>query len=250
MKKIRVILFFLVGMCFFGADVFAQTPAVKPSPENWLKKKGSELVSILSEEETKTRYVKLRRIAREVFNQQEMTRLSMGRYWRDLSADQQAALQYLFFDYFVVTYGTASLGVEKVDIKITEKQPSGRDILLKTQINVDFNGLVPETAAAKTAQKKQTAGKNDESYFEILFALRETPAGYYIRDAKVEGQSVLMFLRSQMEKELQTAGYDPEVFLEAMRKKINLRYRAAEDMAKARAEKKQSAQPSAGGRKQ
>ena len=85
MKKIRVILFFWVGMCFFGADVFAQTPAVKPSPENWLKKKGSELVSILSEEETKTRYVKLRRIAREVFNQQEMTRLSMGRYWRDLS---------------------------------------------------------------------------------------------------------------------------------------------------------------------
>ena len=250
MKKIRAILFFLVGMCFFGADVCAQTPTVKPSPESWLKKKGSELVSILSEEETKTRYVKLRRIAREVFNQQEMTRLSMGRYWRDLSADQQAALQYLFFDYFVVTYGTASLGVEKVDIKITEKQPSGRDVLLKTQINVDFNSLVPEKAAAKTAQKKQTAGKSDESYFEILFALRETPTGYYIRDAKVEGQSVLMFLRSQMEKELQAAGYDPEVFLEAMRKKINLRYRAAEDMAKARAKKKQSAQPSAGGQKQ
>lgn len=249
MKKIQTVLFLLVGVCFFCADAYAQTPAVKLSPENWLKKKGSELVSILSEEETKTRYVKLRRIAKEVFNQQEMARLSMGRYWRDLSADQQAALQYLFFDYFVVTYGTTSLGVEKVDIKITEKQPSGRDILLKTQVDVDFNGIIPKEAAAKAAQEKRAAGKNDETYFEILFALREIPSGYYIRDAKVEGQSVLMFLRSQMEKELQAAGYDPEVFLEAMRKKINLRYRAAEDMAKARTEKKQSAQSSDGGQK-
>lgn len=247
MKKIRSFLFFLLGVCFFCADVCAQTPAVKLSPENWLKKKGSELVSILSEEETKIRYVQLRRIAREVFNQQEMTRLSMGRYWRDLSADQQAALQYLFFDYFVVTYGSISLGGEKVDIKITEKQLSGRDILLKTQINVDFDGVVPAGSAVKTAQKKQADGKNNENYFEILFALRETPAGYYIRDAKVEGQSVLMFLRSQMEKELQSAGYDSEVFLEAMRKKINQRYRAAEDLAKAAAAKKQSARPSAAG---
>ena len=250
MKKIRSFLFFLLGICFFCTDVCAQTPAVKLSPENWLKKKGSELVSILSEEETKTRYVKLRRIAREVFNQQEMTRLSMGRYWRDLSADQQAALQYLFFDYFVVTYGTISLGGEKVNIKITEKQPSGRDILLKTQISIDFDGAVPAGSAGsalKTVQKKQADGKNDESYFEILFALRETPSGYYIRDAKVEGQSVLMFLRSQMEEELRSAGYDPEVFLEALRKKINQRYRAAEDLAKAAAAKKQPARPSAAG---
>ncbi|MGN1079800.1 MAG: ABC transporter substrate-binding protein [Alphaproteobacteria bacterium] len=250
MKKVRTFLFLLVGICCFCSGVRAQTPAVKLSPENWLKKKGSELVSILSEEETKTRYVKLRRIAKEVFNQQEMTRLSMGRYWRDFSADQQADLQYLFFDYFVVTYGTVSLGVEKVDIKITEKQQSGRDVLLKTQINVDFNGLVPKEIGSKAAQEKQAAGKKDETYFEILFALREIPSGYYIRDAKVEGQSVLMFLRSQMEKELQSAGYDAQAFLDAIRKKINLRYRAAEDMAKTRAGKKQSAQSSAGGQKQ
>lgn len=95
--------------------------------------------------------------------------------------------------------------------------------MLKTQISIDFDGAVPAGSAGsalKTVQKKQADGKNDESYFEILFALRETPSGYYIRDAKVEGQSVLMFLRSQMEEELRSAGYDPEVFLEAMRKKL------------------------------
>lgn len=248
MKKIRNFLFVLVGVCCFCANARAQTQSVKPSPESWLKKKGGELVAVLSEEETKTRYVKLRRIAKDVFNQQEMTRLSMGRYWRDFSADQQAALQYLFFDYFVVTYGASSLYVENVDIKVTEKQPSGRDILLKTRVNVDFGGGIFQNGS-NAAQANRPAAKDDENYFEILFALREIPSGYYIRDAKVEGQSVLMFLRSQMEKELQSAGYDPEAFLENMRKKINLRYRAAEDMAKAKSEKKRASASFAGGRK-
>lgn len=234
MKKIQGLLFFLIGVFCFCCDVCAQTPTVKATPENWLMKKGKELVSILSEDETKTRYVKLRRIAKEVFNQQEMTRLSMGRYWRDLSADQQSSLQYLFFDYFVVTYGTFSLGSKDINIKIVEKQPSGRDVLLKTQVDVNFEGLLLNDTSAKTSQKQTEKDKNG---FEILFALRETPSGYYIRDAKFEGQSVLMFLRSHMEKELQSAGYEPEAFLDSLRKKIDKRYRAAEEMAEAKAKK-------------
>lgn len=239
-------MFFLVGACSCCVNAFAQTPAVKDTPENWLIKKGKELVSILSEEQTKSRYVKLRQIAKEVFNQQEMSRLAMGRYWRDLSADQQSALQYLFFDYFVVTYGSTSLGLKNVDIKITDKQPSGRDILLKAVVDINFSGSAKKEILGQHAQGKNNEENKDKSYFEIMFALREIPSGYYIRDAKVEGQSVLMFLRAQMEKELQTAGYNPEAFLESLRKKINSRYRAAEDMAKAEAEKKQYARPIGG----
>ena len=236
MRKIKIFLFLLAGFCCFNTAAFAQSQPTRVSPEDWLMKKGKELISILSEEETKTRYVRLRRIAREVFHQKEMSRLAMGRYWRDFTPDQQAALQYLFFDYFVVSYGSTSLGAADVDIKITEKQPSGRDILLKAQVKVDFNSFVPNDLLDKPSSGEE----NTKDYFEILFALREIPSGYYIRDAKVEGQSVLMFLRSQLEKDLRTAGNDPNVFLDAMRQKINLRYRAAEDMARAKAEKKRS----------
>ncbi len=241
MRKIKVFLFLLAGFCCFNTAAFAQAQPTRVSPEDWLMKKGKELVSILSEEETKTRYVKLRRIAKEVFHQKEMSRLAMGRYWRDFTPDQQAALQYLFFDYFVVSYGTTSLGTADVNIKITEKQPSGRDILLKTQISVNFDGALPKELPGKVSINNNAADNNTDNYFEILFALREIPSGYYIRDAKVEGQSILMFLRSQLESDLQAAGYDPNALLDSMRQKINLRYRAAEDMAKANSEKKQSA---------
>ena len=161
-------MFFLIGACGCCVNVFAQTPAVKDTPENWLIKKGKELVSILSEEQTKSRYVKLRQIAKEVFNQQEMSRLAMGRYWRDLSADQQSALQYLFFDYFVVTYGSTSLGLKNVDIKITDKQPSGRDILLKAVVDINFSGSAKKEILGQHAQ-----GKNNEENKDKINQLKE-----------------------------------------------------------------------------
>ncbi len=231
----KICFYFFVSL--FSFDVFAQTVSAKISPEDWLMNKGKELVKILSEEQTKARYVKMRRIAKDVFNQQEMSRLAMGRYWRDFSADQQSAFQYLFFDYFVVTYGTSSLGLDKVDIKIADKKASGKDILISTHITVDFAGAGAQNIPVKKQQDGASSSGEERNYFEIFFALRPTETGYYIRDAKVEGQSVLMFLRNQLEKEFQTAGYDPNELIGSMREKINLRYRAAEDMAKAEEEK-------------
>ncbi len=231
----KICFYFFVSL--FSFDVFAQTVSAKISPEDWLMNKGKELVKILSEEQTKARYVKMRRIAKDVFNQQEMSRLAMGRYWRDFSADQQSAFQYLFFDYFVVTYGTSSLGLDKVDIKIADKKASGKDILISTHITVDFAGAGAQNIPVKKQQDGVSSSGEERNYFEIFFALRPTETGYYIRDAKVEGQSVLMFLRNQLEKEFQTAGYDPNELIGSMREKINLRYRAAEDMAKAEEEK-------------
>ena len=85
MKKIKFFLFFLTFLWAFPLNAATNKPVVsKPSPEDWLVKKGQELVTILSEQDTKTRYLKLRKIAKEVFNKGEMTRLAMGRHWRTL----------------------------------------------------------------------------------------------------------------------------------------------------------------------
>ncbi len=224
MKKIKFFLFFLTFLWAFPLNAATNKPVVsKPSPEDWLVKKGQELVTILSEEDTKNRYLKLRKIAKEVFNKGEMTRLAMGRHWRTLSESQQADLQHLFVDYFVVSYGSTALGFSNVNIQVSEKQLSGKDILLKTLVDVKFSG---------TPQKTIEEQKDTPTHFEMLFALRETPEGFYIRDAKIEGQSILMFLRSQLESELKNVSFQVDVFLNKMREKINARYRAAEDLAK------------------
>ena len=232
MKKLKKIVIFLLAALPLCPAARAQTAAA-PSPESWLIDRGYRLIRVLSEQETKPRYAGLRRLAAEVFDQNEMPRLAMGRYWRELTPKQQADLKFLFFDYFVVMYGTTSWDLSDAKLKVTDKKPSGRDILLK--IAVDTNGKFRLPAADG---KKDATAPADENTLELMFALRETPDGFYIRDAKVVGQSVLMFLRSQLEKEYQTAAMDAEKLINSMRDKINRRYRAAEDMAKAAAAKR------------
>jgi|GEM_PF-1944972 len=232
MKKLKKIVIFLLAALPLCPAARAQTAAA-PSPESWLIDRGYRLIRVLSEKETKPRYAGLRRLAAEVFDQNEMPRLAMGRYWRELTPKQQADLKFLFFDYFVVMYGTTSWDLSDAKLKVTDKKPSGRDILLK--IAVDTNGKFRLPAADG---KKDATAPADENTLELMFALRETPDGFYIRDAKVVGQSVLMFLRSHLEKEYQSAAMDAEKLINSMRDKINRRYRAAEDMAKAAAAKR------------
>ncbi len=236
MKNLKKIAIFLLAALPLCPAARAQTAAA-PSPESWLIDRGYRLIRVLSEKETKPRYVGLRRLAAEVFDQNEMPRLAMGRYWRELTPKQQADLKFLFFDYFVVMYGTTSWDLSDAKLKVTDKKPSGRDILLK--VAVDTNGKF-QLPAADGKNAADTA-KPDENTLELMFALRETPAGFYIRDVKVVGQSVLMFLRSHLEKEYQTAAMDAEKLIDSMRGKINRRYRAAEDMAKAAAKPKPAA---------
>lgn len=228
MKNLKKIVIFLLAALPLCPSARAQSAAA-PSPESWLVDRGYRLIRVLSEKETKPRYAGLRRLAAEVFDQNEMPRLAMGRYWRELTPKQQADLKFLFFDYFVVMYGTSSWDLSDAKLKITDKKPSGRDILLKVAVDMDGEFRLPAVG------HPPADAKTDENTLELLFALRETPAGFYIRDVKVIGQSVLMFLRSHLEKEYQSAAMDAEKLIDSMRDKINRRYRAAEELAKAAA---------------
>ena len=246
MKKIQKFLLFLViSVCCFATDgqtATTKTATAKPSAEAWLTKKGRELLDILSIPETKKRYLKLRRIAHEVFSQKEMPRLAMGKYWKELTPEQQETLRTLFFDYFVVTYGSFNFDFSQISFKVTEKIPSGKDLLLRTKIKINEKKARDELNAMKNSlpnkENSQPVTTNSEDV-EAFFALRETETGYYIRDAKFEGQSVMMFLRSQLESEYKNV-LKSETFLKNMQEKINRQYRAAEDLDKMQKEKEKS----------
>ena len=246
MRKLKVFFVFLLFLCScFPARAQTAAPSAEQSPEAWLVKKGYELLDVLSIEEAKARYLKLRHIAKEVFNQKEMPRLVMGKHWKNMSAEQQDALQLIFFDYFVVTYGSSSFNFREISLQVSEKVPAGKDILLKVKVKLKndeaLSSEVKELQARFGTEKKEgqkTASQNSGGDFELLFALRKMSTGYYIRDAKFEGQSIIMFLREQIEKEYKKVSYDTEAFLNAMRLKINNRYRAAEDLAQKHKDKK------------
>ena len=248
MKKRGLFLFLFLVFGFFSA-ANAQGVAVAGgqrsgqsagvSAENWLLRKGRELIDVLSIQETKERYQKLRHITKDIFNEKEMPRLAMGKYWKELSADQQDMLEKVFFDYFVVTYASTDFGLKSIDLRVAESVPSGKDILLKVFIKInlgtgeDLSDIRKTFSEAMgTKEKKEASDNGNKNEFEILFALRKRPVGYYIRDAKFEGQSIIMFMRGQLEKEYRQASYNGTALVESMRRTVNSRYRAAEDLAK------------------
>ena len=248
MKKAFV---FLFGVLVFGHtfNVYAQepadtettssAPAVNVSPESWLTEKGKKLLEFLSEEQTKTRYQKLRRLARDIFSEKEMPRLAMGKLWKELTPDQQDKLRRVFFDYFVVTYGSSPFDFSDIKFRVTEKVLSGKDILLKTKVDFSSESDALDSLRKMSPQneyedeiRREDKSSEDDGAIEILFAIRKKASGYYIRDAKFEGQSIIMYLRFYLEKEFKKVGNDADRFINDMRDKINARYRAAEDLMK------------------
>lgn len=246
MKSFKIFAVLLIAACIFPVQASAQTAPAKPSPETWLKQKGADLVKALSEFETKARYIKVKQVAKSVLHQREFPRLAFGRYWKELTPQQQDRYRTLFFDYFVVTYASMPLSFEQAQVDVTEKQISGKDILLKTKIDVSFltSGInlslgdkkSPETPATPAGNK---AADNDNRVIEVFFALRETPDGYYIRDAQLEGQSMLLFARKQLETEYKGAGYVPDAFLDRMQNLIRKKYLSAEELVEYDRQQKQ-----------
>lgn len=235
MKKLGFLLVFL-SVFGFGFPAGAQMTSTykgasvakqKPSPEDWLTQKGGELLKILNIRVTKTRYLELSRLAKEITNPTEMARLSMGKYWKNLTAEQKAGLQRVFLDYFVVIYGSIAFNFGDANVRVFEKIPSGKDVLLKAKVKVHFT----KEDLADIPMNRREDMPDTADALEIMFALRETETGYYIRDAKFQGQSVVMFLRSQLEKQYDALAYDGDELIKSMRKKINERYAAAEKVA-------------------
>jgi len=232
MKKLKICFIFFMAafVCLPAKAQEKHSAPARVSAEKWLIQKSGDLLNILSVQDAKSRYLKLRRFCKEVFNQKEMPRLAMGKYWKEMSPRQQEELQRLFFDYFVVTYGSFSFHSSNVFVRVTETVPQNRDLLMKVLVKMDLD--VKEKAAVPQNEKHPVADLQKDGAFEIMFALRQRAGGYYVRDAKLEGQSILMFLRSHLEQEYKKADSDMEKLLENVRKKINDRYRAAEDLAK------------------
>lgn len=243
MKSFKILAVMLIAACIFPVQARAQTAPAKPSPETWLQQKGADLVKALSEFETKTRYIKVKQIAKSVLHQREFPRLAFGRYWKELNPQQQDRYRNLFFDYFVVTYASMPLSFEQAKVDIVEKQLSGNDILLKTKIDVSF--LMPDVdfqignKKSPAASSSAAGNDNDSRVIEVFFALRETPDGYYIRDAQLEGQSMLLFARKQLETEYKSAGYVPDAFLDRMQNLVRKKYLSAEELVERDRQQKQ-----------
>lgn len=222
LRPLFLMFFLLIAPCL---------QAAQPSPQEWLDVRGKELLKVLSEKNTKQRFAKTLRLADNVFNSKELSRLALGRFWIEFSDEQKAKYSDIFLKYFVVTYASSPLPLDSVSFKIGKSVPSGKDILVRTTVawNAEENSLHKEMGAA--------APQNGQTGIDLVFALRKTNDGYYIRDFQMEGKSVLLFLRGKMENEYKFSEYSPDKMIAEMQKKIKKAVANAETMDKMRAQR-------------
>lgn len=216
--RIRLLVLFVP--LFWLHSVCAQAQSV--SPQEWLNVRGTELLKVLAEPEATKRFSNTLRLADNVFNAKELARLALGRYWIEFSDEQKAHYSDLFLKYFVVTYASSRLPLDSVSFTIGDAVPSGKDVLVKTVVG--WSGDTGELQNEITG----TSSQNVDSGIELVFALRKTGDGYYIRDFQLAGKSVLLFLRGKLERMFIGSDYSPDKMIADMEKNVQTKIMNAE----------------------
>ena len=200
-------LFIFLSLMLFARPAFAEI-----SPEQWLEAKGEALIRALSDKNGVARFENTKKVVEDAFHRNELSRLAMGRYWRELSAERQNRYRDLFLDYFLSVYTESPLPVKDVKFQITDKRFAPKDVLLKVSV---------DAATAFLGAKPEAEKPADRMRLDLIFALRARGGAFYIRDVQVEGQSMLLFVRQKIEDLYTRANFDADVFLNKMEQKIN-----------------------------
>ncbi len=168
-----------------AAAAFAQT-----APDALVKSTVDEVLSVIKAN-------KDRRVLADVvdtkvlpnFDFQAMTRMAVGRSWRDASPAQQQSLEKAFRALLVTTYTTAltqSSGADQtVDVRPVAVKPADDDVTVKTMV--------------KDATRKP---------FAVDYRLAKSANGWKVYDVVIENLSLVTNYRSSFNSEISRSGID------------------------------------------
>jgi phospholipid transport system substrate-binding protein len=116
---------------------------------------------------------------------QKMTRLAVGRGWRDATPEQRSALTREFRTLLVRTYSGALSQVQdhKVELRPSRAQPTDKDVIVRTNI---------------------VASRGDP--IQIDYRLESTDAGWKIYDVNILGVWMVENYRTQFASEINAGG--------------------------------------------
>ena len=164
---------------------FAQT-----APDALVKSTVDEVLSVIKA--NKDRRVLANVVDTKVlpnFDFQAMTRMAVGRSWRDASPSQQQSLEKAFRALLVTTYTTAltqSSGADQtVDVRPVMVKPADDDVTVKTMVK----------DATRTP-------------FAVDYRLAKSANGWKVYDVVVENLSLVTNYRSSFNSEISRSGID------------------------------------------
>jgi phospholipid transport system substrate-binding protein len=122
------------------------------------------------------------------FDFTKMTRLAVGKGWRQASPEQQQTLVTEFRNLLVRTYGSSLTQYknETVEFKPLKMDPTATDVTVKSQIN-------------------RAAGGQP---IAVDYSMEKSAAGWKVYDVSIEGVSLVTTYRGSFADEVQRSGID------------------------------------------
>jgi len=178
----------------FGALMFVAAGAVLAqqvtAPDALVKTTVDEVLTVIKQSTDKRALNDLvdKKIVTH-FDFQAMTRLAVGRYWREATPAQQKALEGAFRTLLVTTYTTALASAGKanhsVDVRPLQVKPADDDVTVRT--------LVRESGAKP---------------IEISYRMAKAASGWKVYDVVVENLSLVTNYRDSFSSEIGRNGID------------------------------------------
>jgi phospholipid transport system substrate-binding protein len=122
------------------------------------------------------------------FDFERMTRLAVGKNWRQATPDQQRSLVQEFRNLLVRSYSAAYTAYKEitVEVKPLKVQPTDEDVQVRTQIKLP--GEVPPVS--------------------VDYSMYKSPASWKVYDVAVDGVSLVTTYRSSFADQIRQSGID------------------------------------------
>ena len=179
-----IILFFGI-FCFNAGNASALTPQ---AAKQWAQNKGEQILQILSAPNSAQKYAELDTILAQDIDLDHAAKFVVGKYWRQMTPEQQAEYVPLFKRYVSALYKSVPL-----DIK-TDSIHFQIDKTAQTSAGTEVWCTIFAPQIEKTADEKSQGG------IKVLFILTDANGHIQVRDLKVEESSLLLSYRDRFYK--------------------------------------------------
>ena len=167
--------------------------AAESDPDELIKKTTNEVLTVIKQDkEIQAGSKKKIKEVIEVkvlphFDFTRMTRLALGRFWKQATPEQQVALVSEFKTLLVRTYSTSLISYkdQQINYKPLKMMPSDTDVVVKTLIMQPGAQAIP-----------------------LDYSMVKTPTGWKAYDISVDGVSLVVNYRSSFAQEIQQGGVD------------------------------------------
>lgn len=200
-RPIRALIAAFGLVVMLAAPVGAETTASSEEAEKFIHELGANAVAMVDnhDQTDAEREAKFRRIVSDGFALEVIGRFVVGRYWRQMSPDQQREYQTLFAEWLMETYAGRLGGYEGQKLEVVNSVTAGsRDIFVRTHV------LLPDGSPPMSAD----------------WRVRKFGDRFRIIDIVVEGVSMAAAQKSEFESVIRKVGV--EGLIESLRQRLTM----------------------------